>query len=257
MSLIRDSLELLQRAADAAREETGEAAVVIALSGGKDSIVTLDLAMQVFSRVEAFYMHLVEGLQCEAERLDPLVRRYGIRLHHVPHFALGGMLKDAVFSPHRHGHAHYLPDIKQKDIEALVRARSGVAWLAFGHRASDSIERNAMLKKIGGFDPKTHRVYPIWRWKPKDVLAYLRAKRLPIPRQLFPGHSDGVNLYPRTLRVLRERYPDDYRKILEVFPYAEAGIAREDFRKRWTDTEPVSEIRGGTVETERNPRRPV
>ena len=233
MSALQDSLALLRRAAEASRATSGESSMLIGLSGGKDSVVVLDLAKRVFDRVECYFMYLVDGLECVEAPLRAIARRYDVQLHKVPHFDLARFLKHAVYMPHRNGAAHHLRELRFVDIEALARRRAGIAWTALGHRATDSLERNAMLKRIGGFDTKARRVYPIWHWKPRDVYAYLRTHRIQVAPQLVKGTTDGVNLYPETLRVLRDKFPDDYRKILEVFPYAEAGIIRDEFRERW------------------------
>jgi phosphoadenosine phosphosulfate reductase len=245
MSTLQDSLSLLRRAAEASRAESGESSVLIGLSGGKDSVVVLDLAKRVFDRVECYFMYLVDGLECVEAPLRSIARRYDVRLHKVPHFDLARFLKHAVYMPHRNGEAHRVRDLRFADIEALARSRAGIGWVGLGHRATDSLERNAMLKRLGGFDAKARRVYPIWRWKPRDVYAYLRAHRIQVAPQLVRGTTDGVNLYPETLRVLRAKFPADYRKILEVFPYAEAGIVRDELRKQWAaEAQQVPEVQG-------------
>lgn len=243
------ALSLLRRAAERARAEHGESAVLVGLSGGKDSSVVLDLAAGVFERVEAFYMYLVDGLECVETPLHALAARYGVKLHKVPHFDLARYLKYGVYTPPRNGGAHRIRDLRYADVEALAKARAGITWTALGHRASDSLERNAMLKRLAGLDPKARRVYPIWSWKPRDVYAYLRQRRIPVPPQLVAGTTDGINLYPETLRVLKARYPADYRRVLEVFPYAEAAIVREELRQKLgagrAGAEPVSKVHDG------------
>lgn len=189
-------------------------------------------------------MYLVDGLECVEAPLRTICHRYGVPLHKVPHFDLARFLKHAVYAPHRNGAAHHIRELRFVDVEALAKKRAGIGWTALGHRATDSLERNAMLKRLGGIDPKAGRVYPIWQWKPRDVYAYIRTNRLPVAPQLVRGSTDGVNLYPATLRALRDRYPDDYRKILEVFPYAEAGIVRDEFRKQWAAGDAVPEVHG-------------
>ena len=38
-------------------------ACLVAFSGGKDSLVVMDMSLRSFSRVEAFFMYLVPGLE--------------------------------------------------------------------------------------------------------------------------------------------------------------------------------------------------
>lgn len=217
------------RAVAAAEELLGRVpspSILVAFSGGKDSIATLDLCMKRFGRVEAFFMFLVEGLRCEESMLRHALRRYpGLVLHRVPHWELSAYMKANVFECN----PRHLPVKKfvQADVERFLRDKTGIDWFAWGEKAKDSIVRNAKLKNIGGFSAKFHRVYPIYTWKDPDIYGYLRSKKLPIPR-LIGGRkfSGAVSLYPPVLLNIREQYPDDYEKICRKFPGAEAAVFR-------------------------------
>lgn len=221
--LIADSRALLLRA----RELAGDS-ILVACSGGKDSLATLDLCVQTFPKVAGFYAYLVPDLECVERTLRSVEKRYGITIHRVPHPDLAFALKFGAYCcPIRNGGAQNIRTAKWIDSENMARERSGVDWIALGQRATDSIERTAMLRKLGGLDPKGQRVFPIWQWKPNDVKAYCRAKDLR-PTRIRPGHSgDGMSLLPKTLIALKENWPEDYAKVLEIFPYVEAEVRRQ------------------------------
>lgn len=208
--------------------------VIVGLSGGKDSLVTLDLCVQTFgaSNVHAFFMRLVDGLRCEQAPIRSAVARYnGLTLHVVPHWALSHMYRRSYLRPYVHG-AEFIPALKQVDVENDLRRKTGIEWVAYGHRAVESLVRNAMLKRGGmnGNDTKGRRIYPIWDWKTPDVYAYLRQNKIPVPKPLasrYAGQSGGVELSPKTLGWIKEHYPDDFVKICEVFPFAPTLLMRE------------------------------
>lgn len=208
--------------------------VVVGLSGGKDSLATLDLCVATFGaeNVSCFYMYMVKGLRCVEATIRWAERRYGVEVLMLPHWQLGRAYKYAVYMPHRHG-ADEWRDMKMGDVEQLARQRTGARWIAYGHRSNDSIERVAMLSANGGLDEVGRRVYPLRAWNEAAVRAYLRAKRIPSPPKLtfLKRASTGVSFQEDVLLTIKERYPDDYARILEVFPYVDAKLARHELKR--------------------------
>lgn len=208
--------------------------IIVGLSGGKDSLVTLDLAVREFgaANVRCFFMYLVKGLRCVEAGISWCRRHYKVEVDFFPHWRLGLAYKYATYMPHRHG-ADQWRDMRQVDIEQAARAKSEYEWLAYGHRMTDSIERVGMLSKISGFDTVGRRVYPLWRWNEASVVAYLRSRKIPMPPKLtiLKRSMTGVNFQEDTLLAIRERYPDDFAKIVEVFPYLPAKLARFELKK--------------------------
>jgi phosphoadenosine phosphosulfate reductase len=203
--------------------------VLVALSGGKDSLVSLDLAAQAFGarNVVAFFMYLVPDLHCEQGPVRAAARRYGIELVTVPHWDLGRMLKYAVLRTHINGTDKWR-DIKLGDVELLVRHKTGIRWIVYGHRADESLERRGMLKDVDGCDVERARVYPLRWWKGRDSYAYLRQKRIPVPSMFGGTRNAGISLAPNVLRYLRDHHPSDYAKVIEMFPFAEAVLFRDE-----------------------------
>lgn len=225
-------LEDAKRLLHEVHAKTGK--VIVGLSGGKDSLVTLDLAVREFgsANVSCFFMYLVKGLRCVETGIRWCERRYKVEVLRFPHWRLGLAYKYATYMPHRHG-ADEWRDMRQVDIEQAARAKTGHEWLAYGHRMADSIERVGMLSKISGFDLVGRRVYPLWRWNEAAVVSYLRARKIPMPPKLtiLKRSMTGVNFQEDTLLAIRERYPDDYARIVEVFPYLPAKLARFEMKK--------------------------
>jgi len=210
------------------------AGVIVGLSGGKDSLVTLDLCIREFGagRVAAFHMYVVRGLRCVEDGIRRCERRYGIEVLFIPHWRLGLAYKYATYMPHR-SRVDGWRDTRLVDIEQAVRAKLGAVWIAYGHRANDSIERTGMLSRNGGLDGAGRRVYPLRSWNEASVVAYMRAKRIIPPPKLtiLKRSMTGVNFQEDTLLAIRERYPEDFELIIEKFPYLPAKLARYEMKK--------------------------
>lgn len=206
--------------------------VMVAVSGGKDSICTLDVCIRHFGveNVSGFMMYLVPDLDVEWGPIRRIERRFGITVHAVPHYELARYVKYDIYrlsSPK----TSKLRIKTQRDVEAFLRRAHKIDWFAWGMRAADGTVRNAYLKRIRGVDEQGKRVYPIWTWRKDDVFGYLRARGLPIPTPIAAsngGFSGGINLRADCLRWLRDYHPGDYQKVLDVFPFAESALIREE-----------------------------
>jgi phosphoadenosine phosphosulfate reductase len=209
--------------------------ILVGLSGGKDSLVTLDMCVREFGaeNVRAFFMYLVKGLRCVETTIRWCERRYKIDVTFLPHWQLGNSYKYAEFMPHRTGASEWR-DMRLIDVEKAARLKTEAEWLAYGHRMTDSIERVGMLSKNQGLDHIGRRVYPLWRWNEASVMAYLRHHKIPPPPRLsvLKRSMSGVSFQEDTLLAIREKFPDDYEKILEVFPYVGAKLARYEMKKK-------------------------
>ena len=73
--------------------------VIVGFSGGKDSVVTLDLCMKHFSRVEAYFLYYVPGLSFNERMLTWAEHHYGLTIYRLPHFELAQFLRYGSFRP--------------------------------------------------------------------------------------------------------------------------------------------------------------
>ena len=203
------------------REVTPE--VIVGLSRGKDSLVLLDLCREHFERVECYCMTLVPGISFVEDYLGYLERRYSITVHRTPHWWLSRAYREAAYRPLRVD----VPLVTIRDVEESQRERTGIDWHATGQKACDSLQRRGMLSACGGIDPKARVGYPLAWWTDRQVYSHLRRRNVPLPPdyRLFGG-SFSCQLDGRTLSLLQEHYPEDYARVLEVFPFAEAAVWR-------------------------------
>lgn len=196
--------------------------VIVGFSGGKDSIVTLDLCFKYFKNVVPFFMYLVPDLSFQEKQLKWYENKYNTEIVRIPHFECSNFLKYGSFTL-----ADWNVDIVGvNDTYEYLRQKTGIHWIAAGERCADSIVRNAMIKKSGSIDYQRGRFYPLAYWKKQEVLHYIKMKKLYLsPEQKSIGFSFR-SLAGSELAVIKELYPQDYEKILKVYPFAGAGVER-------------------------------
>ena len=117
--------------------------VIVGFSGGKDSIVTLDLCFRYFKRVVPFFMYLVPGLEFQEKMLRWYENKYNTEIIRVPHFEVSEFLKYGSFTLYDHD----IDIVGITDSYEYIRQQSGIHWIAAGERCADSIVRNAMIKQ--------------------------------------------------------------------------------------------------------------
>lgn len=225
-------------------------AVLVAYSGGKDSLATLDLCLRAGKRVEAFFMYFLPDMDYTEHWCSYAERRFRVKVHRLQHPMLSYYLRRGVFG----GAVEDCPAVAFNDVEALARERSGMEWVGYGYKMADSPSRRSYLTFMADWgvriDPVTRKpVYapyagqceqlkrftPILDWSDREVKAYLSRRNI-----MLPGMSDrkvnGIALIPSVLAQLREMWPEDYRRILRVFPEAAAQADRVDLVKSQRQT---------------------
>lgn len=210
--------------------------VAVYFSCGKDSIVTLDLCCKNFKHVTAFFMYLVEGLSFQEQYISMCERKYGITIYRIPHWQLSNFYQTSTYRPDSKKSIK-TPTVKISDVDYFIRNTANVLWIASGEKACDSVERNGMIRSCHGIDIKRNRFYPIAYFTDPVIYNYMKINRLPLPPDygLF-GRSFG-RLHEEELFGIKSKYPEDYNKIIKVFPYAESAIKRAEYRSI-----PLSEV---------------
>lgn len=218
MGRFEETLSDLQRAAQRS------SAVLVAYSGGKDAIATVDLCVRTFKKVECFFMYLVPGLEHIEAGLEFARKRWGVTIKQYPHFTLSKLLKSGVYCPNSYKRDD-LPDLKLADIYAAAMADSGIRMIATGAKKADSIFRRKSWQQF----EKDYLVYPLKDWSTRDVLGYLRLRGLPVPTRNEGFQTSGVDLTTRDLLRIHDQFPADFDRLERVFPYIRAVVKRRDW----------------------------
>lgn len=196
--------------------------VVVSYSGGKDSLVVTDMCIRSFDKVEAFIMEFVPGMEIVDEQCLMLQKLWGIECLRYPHWSALNARKWGV-------HCNLLPDsldIKDftlADILHAVRSDTGIQMIANGYKISDGRHRKKIMR-VASADT----VSPLAGFQKVDVLAYMASRKIPVPKS-SGGIMTGIDLSVNSLLWLHDDHPRDFRRICEVFPYAESVVWRRKF----------------------------
>ena len=213
--------------------------VLVGFSGGKDSIVTLDLCMRYFRRVQPFFLWQVPDMSFQQATIRRYERKYGVHMIQLPHFEVSDFLR---YGTYRNDDPS-VPTVSVTDVYHYLRLQTGIWWIAAGEHIADSIWRRAMIGKSGSIDDGRGRFYPLAYWKKADVLGYMKHKGLVMGAEYEKiGHSFR-SLDAEDLRMVRDHYPADWQRLLTLYPLAETGIRQRDLaREKYDGNEQVSGV---------------
>lgn len=196
--------------------------VIVGFSGGKDSLVLLDLCFRYFNNVYPYFMYVCPELEFQEKMLKWYEKRYNTEIYRMPHFELSNFMKYGTFRPFDFG----VDIVGINDIYEYLRQKTGIHWIAGGERCADSIVRNAMIKKSGSVDYKRGRFFPLAYWKKDEIMGYIKHKKLYLtPEQKIFGRSFGA-LEGADLVIIKQMYPNDYKKIEKLYPFVGAAVER-------------------------------
>jgi phosphoadenosine phosphosulfate reductase len=219
--------------------------VIVMFSTGKESVVTLDLCARYFKNVHACFMYLVKGLEFQERVIRYYENKYGIEVLRIPHYRVAHYL--------RYGY-YCRPDLSVREtklVDCYNRARQhfGIEWIAAGETICDSRVRRAMIKSSSSIDVNRKRFFPVAEWKRQDIRRYIQLNKLRIAEEYQWLKSSFALMDGESLKVVRDHYPDDFRRIKEVFPLAEAAIIQFEIEHernlRNKKDKPVGNLAGG------------
>jgi phosphoadenosine phosphosulfate reductase len=199
-------------------------AVLVGFSGGKDSLVCLDLCVRVFKKVVPFFMYLVPDIEICNQALEYAKERYGLPVIQYPHWLIFRLLKYGIYCDYNEKNNQEIPELKINDIHKAIVHDTGIPLVCWGAKKSDSMWRRRYFS-INKFDQVC---YPLKEWNKQDVFAYLRLNKIPIPDTAGVTAS-GIDLSTKPVLWLHDKYPEDYAKIKEIFPFVEAIVKRREF----------------------------
>jgi sulfate adenylyltransferase subunit 2 len=199
---------------------------VLFCSFGKDSLVLLDLLYPRFDKVICVFMYFVKGL----EHIEKYIRWAKVKypeilIDQIPHWNLTYILRSGMFCTMN-------PKVKLlrlKDIDKAMRLKHGVNYVFYGMKKADSMNRRIMLNTYVNCENQG-KVYPLADWSQKDILSYMRQHKLPETVRYSKKVSGGVCFGIDCFLWMRENYPQDLKKVLQVFPASEKILFEYDIK---------------------------
>lgn len=199
--------------------------VLVGFSGGKDSAACLDLCFKYFKNVQPYFMYLVPDLEFQERTIKYYEKRYKKDILRVPHFMISDWLRYGTFR---------MPDlevpmVKTVELYNYLREQTGIYWICAGERIADSIVRRAMIKESSSIDTKRGRFYPLAYWNVKQVRAYNKQRNLPLSLENKALKHSFRSLESDEVKNIKKVFPEDYKKIKEMFPLVEVSIKKGEF----------------------------
>lgn len=214
---------------------------LLSFSCGKDSIGAWVKLNRHFETVVPVYMYLVPGLEFVEQSLAYYERFFGTKIMRLPHPSLYRWLDSCILQAPQNVSVIEeagLVSFDYDDVFDVVKAvyrLPAETYTAIGVRATDSLNRWAAIKKYGAVNEKRRTFYPTYDWRKDELIGEIIGAnvKLPVDYQMFGRSFDGIDY--RFLAIIRDWYPQDYARILEVFPMAELEIKRIEYREMYYD----------------------
>lgn len=195
--------------------------VVLFYSGGKDSIVLLDLLYKSGFKIKLVYMYLVPDLEHVDKYLKWAKSKYNVELYYYQHWVITHYIRDNYYRIHE---TNNITLLTLSDIVKAVKTDLKVDWIITGMKQADSLNRRLMLKPLfmSSIEFRTNMVYPLSIWKKNNCMQYIKQNKLPMPISYeINSNSSGFDLNKDVLMYLKHKYPKDLKKVFKVFPLAE------------------------------------
>jgi len=199
---------------NAVREKTD--GVILFLSLGKDSLVTLDLIYPHFDKIVCVFMYFIPHLEHIDRWIYWVKNKYPkVEIHQVPHWNLTYLLRGGLYCTPR-------KDVKLrklKDVIAAVRVQTGLTYVFLGMKKADGMNRRLMLKTIEKDNYINNGlVYPLAEWNQKDVYSYMKQHHIPQAVRYGLTASNGLGFNLDCFLWMEKNFPNDLKKIYNAFP---------------------------------------
>lgn len=222
MNKIEQANGVIERVAQESRS------AILFCSLGKDSLVLLDLMSPKFDQIICIFMYFVPNLDHINRYINWAKARYkNIEFDQVPHWNLSYILRSGLYC---------VPNSKTKlitlkDVTRNVQLKHGINNAFFGMKKADSMNRRLMLNTYDDYN-NAGSVYPLADWTQKDVLSYMRLKKLPEPVRYSKNASGGLGFNLDCFLWMRRNAPEDLLKVLKVFPLSEKILFEYDEKNK-------------------------
>jgi len=199
--------------------------VIVSFSGGKDSLATLDWCARHFQKIYAFYMYWVKGLEFQENTLRWAERTYDLKILRLPHWEIPRIMSQQILNYYRPASPEF-KQLRLRQVEDYARYKlTGdlSIWMASGEKKTDGMARRGLLNTRGPWDEQRGHFYPLQDWTDKMVWEYLRIRKIPTPWVYSVGVASRTSGFRGSyLHQIKQHFPKDYEKMLQVFPFLEA-----------------------------------
>ena len=219
------------------REKTDT--VVFGFSRGKDTLAAVPWLQEFFPRVVMFHVDGCPGVPFVERSLAFYERWFETEIYRCYSSDFFDSVASLNYQPVEDEDwidALHFADLAYTNdhIAEMIRDvhADGSAWIAWGISCEDSIVRKSQAKYREGINAEKRVFYPCFNWRREHVMQSLKATGIPLPEDYkMSCRSFSTPLNLRHLARMREMYPDDFEAVKMVYPFIEASIARNEFRR--------------------------
>ncbi len=212
--------------------------VLLAFSLGKDSLGAW-LKLRDHFTVLPYHTYRIPDMEFINDQIRYYEDFFDTRIIVLPNPDFYYMIADLVWqTPGRARvcQAARLPNFTYAHIEQWIKEDYGLpqeTWTATGVRSNDNMIRRMAMKRHGPINLNAHKFHAVWDWNIQKLHDEILAAVVRISVEyLMYGHSIGGLDY-RFIKPILDHYPEDFQKILEWFPLAEAEIVRYELQEEY------------------------
>jgi hypothetical protein len=200
---------------------------------GKDS-----LAMWLYLRerkveIIPYFLYTVPHMSFDDEMLFYYEKFFKTKIYRLPHpFFYQMLINGEYMAPDaavRVG-AMDLWHFDWNDVENILAEDNHLPanyFSAIGYRAADSLGRRSFIELKGTLGlKKRHYYFAIWDWNLAQTLGIIERYNCKLSRSYQIYGSTGDGFFYSDIILLRDKSPQDYKKVLEWFPLLEAELFR-------------------------------
>lgn len=213
---------------------------LLAFSRGKDSLAAWWYLRQFFPRIIPFHGASVPHLAFVDDSLAYYEEVFATRIHRFLSGDVTGAIDALVYqSPDAEPDIDAL-ELWDYDTNAIAdhlrqTYHLSRAWCAYGINQTDSIDRRIYVAQYQGRIDAHQSFYPCFDWTRAMILGVLQHANIALPKDyLMYGRTVVGVPMAQHLAPMADVCPDDYARVLTLFPFAEADLARHAFRReKW------------------------
>lgn len=214
----------VQKSVDILKGRSHISRLLIGLSGGKDSLCLCELVkMAEITNVQYFNMEFLPDLRIQRDLLEYACHRFNIpyeQIIKIPSEHFMKCMHYSAYTWYSEQAKKDFPNISRTDVFKTV-AREHKGTIVTGVKKCDSLMMSRMISQNKGI-----ALYPLADWDLKDVLTFMKLRKIEIPSLAKKG-CRGVGISDDTgLLFILENYPDDFEKIEKVFPFVRSATLK-------------------------------
>ena len=210
--------------------------VLLSFSCGKDSVASWLQCRKYFKYIVPYYRYFIPDLKFVEDNIKYYEDFFGQKIYTFPSPNYYRMIRDGVFQSKERWDAiiQLRDEIPTRDYTELFLAdmirREGKlpqeAYCAVGNRAADSPMRMMNIKKNGCVNHNKKTFYPVYDWNKERLLREIKSAGVKLATDYQVWNNTFDSLSYKYLSRMREAFPEDYQRCLDIFPMAELEFWR-------------------------------